>query len=110
LVSAAATEAALLVDVAAPPSAFLSAAVVRGALSARRGSPAQPEQEIRRMPGTALASLAREPAPVEKRTSHPELVSDARWCWLIVLALLGAEAIARRERHVSSPEVRADAA
>ena len=62
------------------------------------------------MPETTLASLARQPAPVEKRTSHPELVSDARWCWLIVLALLGVEAIVRRERRLWSPEVRADAA
>lgn len=110
IVRAAATGSALLLDVAAPPSAFLSAAVVRGALSARHGSPAHPEEEVRRMPGTTLASLARRPAPVEKRTSHPEFVSDARWCWLIVLALLGVEAIVRRDRRVPSPEVRADAA
>ena len=110
MVRAAATGAALLLDVAAPPSAFLSAAVVRGALSARLESPTRPEEEIRRMPGTTLASYARTPAPVQRNTSHPAHVSDARWCWLIVLALLGVEAIVRRARRASAPEVRADAA
>lgn len=110
MVSAAATGSALLLDIAAPPSAFLSAAVVRGALRARHGSPAHPEEEVRRMPGATLASLARQPAPVEKRSSLPNIVSDARWCWLIVLVLLGVEAIVRRERRVPSAEVRADAA
>jgi hypothetical protein len=110
LVTAAASATALLLDVAAPPSAFLSAAVVRGALRARWGLPARPEEEIRRMAGTTLASLTRAPAPVERSTRHPQSESDARGCWLLVLALLGIEGIVRRERRVPSPEVRADAA
>ena len=110
LVSAAVSGAALLLDVAAPPSTLLSAAVVRGALQARLGLPARPEEEIRRLPVTTLAALARAPAPVDRSTSYPQSGSDARWCWLLVLALLGMEGIVRRERRVPSREVRADAA
>ena len=104
IVTAAASGATLLLDVAAPPSAFLSAAVVRGALRARSG-PGQrkEEEEVRRMPGTALASLTRAPAPVKTDSRYPEQESDARWCWVLVLALLGVEAIVRRERRVPSP-------
>ena len=110
IVTAAASGATLLLGVAAPPSAFLSAAVVRGALRARSGPVGQEEDEVRRMPGTALASLARVPAPVKMDSRYPEQESDARWCWVLVLALLGVEAIARRERRRSQLEVRADAA
>lgn len=110
LVRAAALTSGLLLDVAAPPDEFVAAAVVRGVLIARAGPPARPEEEVRRMPKTALAALTRTPSPVTPGVRQFGQLSDARWCWLLVLVLLAAETMARREPQSTTAEARSDAA
>ena len=110
IVRAAAAGPALLIDVAAPPSAFASAAVVRGALIARQGSTARPEHEVRSMPGADLTALTRSPSPLKTYVPGPGQVADSRWCWALVIVLLAFEVVVRRERNVSRQEGRADAA
>jgi hypothetical protein len=39
-----------------------------------------------------------------------EATSDARWCWIIVLALLALESFARRSTTSATDEAPADAA
>jgi hypothetical protein len=109
LVRAAGTGNSLLIHVAAPPSAFVSAAAVRGALVARLGTAALPEEEVRRMSSTELAGLARVAAPITPNIRDTSLPSDARWWWAIVLVLLGLESVARRARH-DTTEARSHAA
>jgi hypothetical protein len=110
LVRVAASDSALLVDVAATPSTFVAAAVVRGVLIARQGVTARPEDEVRRMSGAELAELARSPGPVSHNAQRHGQVSDVRWCWVLVLGLLTLEIAVRRERHAAAEEARADAA
>ena len=98
LVRAARTGNNLLIHVAAPPSAFVSAAAVRGALVARVGGGTRPEEEVRRMSSADLARLVRVPAPATPDVRDMRQTSDARWCWAIVLVLLGLESIVRRSR------------
>lgn len=109
-VRAAAAENTLLVDVAAPPSAFLAAAVVRGVLSSRGETPSRPEDEIRLMSNAELAQLARPAAQVTREVQTQGLTPDARWCWVLVLALLLIEMRVRRERITESDEARSNAA
>ena len=105
-----------MIDVEAPPSALLSAAVVRAALTARYGSVARPEEEIQRMTAAELTGWSREPLPVAAdawRSGSAGLLSDARWCWALALVLLAVESAVRRRktaRRDAPPEVRADAA
>jgi hypothetical protein len=110
LVRAAAREDGLIVAIAAGPSTFVAAAVVRGLLDARAGTTAHPEQEVRRMSSAELASLTRPSAPVTKNVQVPGVVSDARWCWGVILALLAIEAFVRRGHRDATVEARADAA
>jgi hypothetical protein len=109
VVRAAAVESALLVEVAAPPSAFLAAAVVRGVLSATGETPSRPENEIRLMSNAELSKLARPAVPVTRDVRTPGLTSDARWCWVVVLALLLLEARVRRNRYAERDEAQANA-
>jgi hypothetical protein len=99
LVRAAGTGDSLLIDVSASPSAFVSAAAVRGALVARLGTSARHEEEVRRMSSTELAGLVRVAAPIGPNTRDTGGTSDGRWWWAIVLVLLGLESVARRSRH-----------
>jgi hypothetical protein len=101
LVSAAATDAALAVNVSAPASAYIAAAVVRGVLVARQGSDARPEDEVRTMSRAELTKLMRAPGPVT-RIQEPGQTSDARWCWALVLVLMAIETVARRVRNASA--------
>ena len=110
LVRVAASNSTLLVDVAAPPSTFVAAAVLRGVLIARQGVTARPEDEVRKMSRAELAGLARPPGPVSYNVRHDGQMSDARWCWTLVLVLLAIEIAIRRERHAEVHEPRADAA
>ena len=110
VVRAAAVESTFLVEVAAPPSAFLAAAVVRGVLSATGETPSRPESEIRLMSNAELSKWARPAAPVTRDVRTPGLTSDARWCWVLVLALLLIEARVRGKRHADRDEAQANAA
>lgn len=107
LVRAAATDSALLVDVAAAPAAFVAAAVVRGVLVAREGVTARPEDEIRRMSSAELAGFARPPGPISQNVQHFGQTSDARWCWALVLVLLTVEVAVRGKRNAAVEESRA---
>ncbi len=109
IVRAAAAQNALLIDVASAPSAFVSAAVMRAALNARHGPLEQPEEEVRRMPPEQLAALQRPAAPVRADLVRPDDGSDSRWCWALVLLLLGIEMLVRRE-HQGLRQERDDAA
>jgi hypothetical protein len=109
-VSAASANESLLLDVAAPPAALVSAAVVYGALSARQGSVARPEDEIHRLSTADLNSFARPAAAVDVTRLRRDLPTDARWFWIGVLLLLGLEAFVRRERDAAQVRLRADAA
>jgi hypothetical protein len=109
LVSAAATDSALLIHVSAPASAFLAAAVVRGVLVARQGSVARPEDEVRAMSSAELTKLMRAPGPVTRIQEFGQ-TSDARWCWALVLALMAIEILARRVRNAPAQEAHSHAA
>jgi hypothetical protein len=91
VVRAAASGGELIVSLAAPVSSLLAAAVVRATLAARYGSLAQPEAEVSRVSGAMLRAWSRTPAPVEQDAWRRADSSDARWCWLAALALLGVE-------------------
>jgi hypothetical protein len=117
VVRAAAAGSQLVLDVEAPPSALLSAAVVRAALIARRGSVARPEEEIQRMTAGELLAWSREAPPITAdawRSGEPGVdLSDSRWCWALALVLLAVETGVRHRksgRRRSAAEVRADAA
>lgn len=102
VVRAAAVESTFLVEVAAPPSTFLAAAVVRGVLSATGERASRPESEIRLMSNTELSKWNRPAAPVTRDVRTPGLASDARWCWVLALGLLLIEARVRRKRYAES--------
>jgi hypothetical protein len=110
LVRAAATGDSLLLDIAAPPDAFLAAAVVRGALIARQNSRTRADGEVRRMSPADLGALTRPAAPVTGDQTQVGGSSDARWCWTLVLILLILETIVRRQRSVVVEEPRSNAA
>jgi hypothetical protein len=108
LVRGASIGPSLVLHVAEGPDGFLGAAVVRAALIGRESVFA--EHEIARIPEPDLTAWSRDPAPV-----GPEAVihvdrTDARWCWALVLALLGLETVLRRSRMAVAREAHADAA
>lgn len=111
LVTAAAADGALLLGVAAPPSAFVAAATVRSALGARDAWEGWGEREVARVPAATLSSWSRSPGEVRHTGSPQAVPGDARWLWLAALVLLFVEGIVRR-RAVRRPEreVHADAA
>ena len=100
----------LLIDAAVEPSSLFAAAVVRGALHARRGPPSYQEHEIHTVPAAVLSGWSRPAAPLADDTSRQGRVSDARWCWGLVLLALAIETVAVRKRRDSRPEVHVDAA
>lgn len=110
LVRAAAAGSQMVLDVAAPASALLSAAVVRGALTARHGSVAHPEAEPRRMTAAELGAWSRGAPPVAADAWRSGQSSDGRWCWALALGFLAVEAAVRRRRADTTQEARADAA
>ena len=99
----------LVIQVAAPASDLLSAAVVRAALIARAAGSARAEHEVLAIGDGELAAWSRAPAPVGAEAWRSADRSDARWCWALVAILLGIETLARR-RHASGSEAHANAA
>ena len=95
----------LLIDVAAPSESLLGAVVLRGVLMARRPTSGYAEREIARIDEAVLRAWNRQPSPVEA-PSGPEAMAlfrnaddtDARWCWLAVLAAIGIEQWLRARR------------
>ena len=79
LVRAAASNSTLLVDVAAPPSTLVAAAVLRGVLIARQGVTARPEDEVRQMSRAELAGLVEQvgrPRHEQRREEDHERGTD----------------------------------
>jgi hypothetical protein len=89
--SAASSGRELVVKIGTPVSNFFSAAVVRATLVARQGPVASPEAEVLRTPQVTLAAWFRPPGPVDRDAWRHAERSDARWLWLVVLALLIVE-------------------
>ena len=111
LVAAAAAGAELVIDVAAGYDTFLAAAVVRGALAARRAPHDYAELEPARIDASTLAAWGRPPAPAAVPSGPGAFRgvdrTDARWCWLGVLVLLGLEQWLRgRRRHRSADDLK----
>lgn len=102
LVTAASQEPALAIDVAAPGDVLLAAAVVRAVLAARQPPGRLAELEPARIDAAALASWGRQPAAVTAPTLtggwRGGAETDARWCWLAILAALGVEQWLRTRR------------
>ena len=91
LVRAATLDRELVLDVAVPITSYFSAALARTALSARRGTPGRPEEEVLRIPDSDLSSWARVPRPVGPSAWRQAERSDARWVWGAALVLLVVE-------------------
>ncbi len=96
----------LIMEIAASPVSYFSAAAVRAALVARRGAVDHPEQEILRRTQADLAAWTRPSGPVDREAWRNVQSTDARWLWLGVLVLLGVEQWVRaREPSTSRQEV-----
>jgi hypothetical protein len=109
LLRAAAARHELILDAAVPASSYFAAVVLQNALIANRGPAASTEQEVIRIEPQRLSAWNRTPAPVGAEVWRYAESSDARWCWLGVLALLGIEQWARRRRPAIDEEYRAAA-
>ena len=109
LVRAAALQHELVVDVAVPASSYFAAVVLQSTLVAGHGSAGNAEQEVLHIDGRRLAGWNRAPAPANAEVWRYAAKSDARWCWLGVVALLGLEQFVRRRRSVFEEEHRAAA-
>jgi Aerotolerance regulator N-terminal len=113
LVTAAAVGRELVLDVAASPESLFAATVVRGILTSRRSTADYAEREIARIDQATLAASNRPPPPVDVPDGPAARAfwrsvdaTDARWCWIAVLAVLGVEQWLRARRR--SPEADAE--
>jgi hypothetical protein len=106
----------LLLDIAAAPDSLFAAAVVRAALTARRAPPDYAEREIAQIDSSTLDAWSRPPAPVSLDLDSNGLwrnadSTDARWCWLAAIVLVGLEQWLRaRPARQAGPEVSREAA
>jgi hypothetical protein len=116
LVWAASAGPELLLDIAAAPDSLFAAAAVRAVLTARRATPDYAEQEIAQIDSSKLGVWSRPPAPVSLDVDSNGLwrnadSTDARWCWLAAIVLLGLEQRLRaRPARRAGPEVSREAA
>ena len=110
LVRAAASGSELVLHVAAGPDTYLGAAAVRGALRARLGPQPYAEHEILRADARELAGWSRPPAAVGRELAVHAESTDGRWCWAVVLVLLGCESLMRRRQTMTVEEAQAHAA
>ncbi|HEX6973223.1 MAG TPA: BatA domain-containing protein [Vicinamibacterales bacterium] len=103
LVRAAAAGERLVLDVAADPSDYLAAAVLRAALVARSNTASLEEAEVLPVADDDIARWRREPAPVTATDAAvwQHARSDARWFWGLALVLLAVEGVMRRQRTVA---------
>jgi hypothetical protein len=109
LLRAAVLDRELIIHASVSAASYFAAVTLQGALSALHGAIGKPEQEVLRIPRERLASWSQAPGPVNADAWRFAGSSDARWCWLGVLALLGAEHSARRRRRDIEEEHRAAA-
>lgn len=98
VIAAAQRQSELVLNVAAPPEAFLSAATLRSALVARRGEPRWDDREIVRTSPSTLERWTRAPGTIDVGNTHPRAPGDARWVWALVVGLLVLETFVRKQR------------
>ena len=98
LVSAAAAGDGLLVSVSAEPSGVLSVAAVRAFLRAVADAPVWRELEVEAIPPAQLKAWTRTAGPIPPGRFKPTPPGDARWLWMMALALLCVEWVLRREK------------
>jgi hypothetical protein len=91
LVRAASAANELVLDVASPADSLYAATVVRAALIARAASVNYGEQEIARVDDSVRSAWNRTPGGVSLSDWKSLESTDARWCWVAVLGLLGVE-------------------
>jgi MYXO-CTERM domain-containing protein len=103
---------AMVIEASVPASALSAAALIRaGILAVRPSAIADPEAEVATTPDEELAQWRRDAAPVALQSRPGADDSDARWFWVLALALLGVEAVVRRRRvRIVEGEAHADAA
>ena len=90
----------LLLFTSAGPASIEAATLMLGALEALDATRPAHEHEPDVLPDRILQQLQREPATlVAPRNFDDDGVSDGRWLWLLVLALLAAETWMRRARR-----------
>jgi hypothetical protein len=106
---AAALDRELIIDAAVPAASYFAAVTLQSALTAAHGAIGKPEEEVLRIPPERLAAWSRAPAPVNTDAWRFADSSDARWCWLAALALLGLEHLVRRRQSEIGEEHRAAA-
>jgi len=115
LVAAAAAGNELVLDVAVPSDSFFAAHAVRSILAARRAPIDFGEYEISRLDAASVSALGRPAAPLDLRTvpqdAWKKTDSDSRWCWAVVVLVLGIEQWVRthaaRERRPEGSRVAA---
>ena len=102
----------MIVEAPIPASSPAATVVIRSAILAIRPSRiADAEAEVATLSDEELAQWRRDAAPVGPRATPGPDESDARWAWMLALALLGVETVMRRTRiRVAGREVHADAA
>ncbi|HXW06048.1 MAG TPA: BatA domain-containing protein [Vicinamibacterales bacterium] len=110
LVQAAAVPGGLELEVGADVATYFAAALVRGALQARRGSAARAEEEVRTLDDDTLLAWSRPAGDAPPEAWRNAESSDARWCWLFAILLLGIEAWLRGLGSTASAGERRDAA
>jgi hypothetical protein len=112
LVRAAAANGELIIDIAAAPDDVLAAVAVQAALDARVEARPYDEYEIAALDDGAIARMARQAGPVTRDAWRAAERTDARWCWLAALILIGVEQWlrSRHARRQASPEVASVAA
>ena len=109
-------DGAMIVDVPAPAAVLAAPAIVRATmLAVRPQTIVDPQIEVVTVSDSDLARWRRDSAPVTRSAIPVADDSDARWLWLLALALLAFESRVRRvSRRGQAPatdgEVHADAA
>ena len=110
VVTAAAVDGALVSRVNAGPETFVAAAAVRALLFAIAEPPDWNTYEVERIPDSTLQAWTRPAAPVPDGRSREAPPGDARWCWALVLLLLGLESVVRKGHRDAAAEENARAA
>jgi hypothetical protein len=106
VVSAAALDGELLLQIGGAPDGLFAAAVVRAALNSRHGRSPYGEQEIARIGPATLTAFQRSAAPIDRDAWRQVRATDARWCWMLALvALLAEQWLRARSRRQQSQEV-----